>query len=128
MIRSKSKKSGKNILLVDDHPVARKSMQRVLLEAGYRIFAASSAKEALKVFAEHSGAVDLLIADCMMPEMNGQELAETLRRQKPGLKILLVSGYEQAPAGSAAGTVKLARKPFSGRALIERVGEIMRSP
>ena len=120
--------SGKNILLVDDHPVARKSMQRVLLEAGYRILAASSAKEALKVFAEHSGAVDLLIADCMMPEMNGQELAETLRRQKPGLKILLVSGYEQAPAGSAAGTVKLARKPFSGRALIERVGEIMRSP
>ena len=64
----------------------------------------------------------------MMPEMNGQELAETLRRLKPGLKVLLVSGYEQAPAGSAAGAVKLARKPFSGRALIERVGEIMRSP
>jgi signal transduction histidine kinase len=120
--------SGKNILLVDDHPVARKSMQRVLLEAGYRILVASSAKEALKVFAEHSSAVDLLIADCVMPEMNGQELAETLRRQKPGLKVLLVSGYEQAPAGSAAGTVKLVRKPFSGRALIERVVEVMRSP
>ncbi len=120
--------SRKTILLVDDHAAARKSMQRFLLDAGYRILAASNGKEALKVFAEHSAAVDLLIADCMMPGMNGQELAETLVRQKPDMKVLLISGYEHPPVGSAAGAVELVRKPFSGKDLIERVVEVMRSP
>ena len=68
--------------------------------------------------AEHSDAVDLLIADCMMPGMSGQELAETLLRQKPGMKVLLISGYQDAPPESAAGAVELIRKPFSRRTLI----------
>ena len=122
--------SHKTILLVDDHAAARKSMQRFLLDAGYRTLAAHSGKEALKVFAEHSVEVDLLIADIMMPGMNGQELAETLLRQKPGLKVLLVSGYEHAPvelAGGFAAAVELIRKPFSGKALIKRVIEVLQS-
>ncbi len=119
--------SHKTILLVDDHATARKSMLRVLLDAGYRILPASSGTQALKVFTEHSGAVDLLIADYIMPGMNGQELAETLLRQKPDLKVLLISGYQHAPVKSAAGTVELVRKPFSGKALIERVVEVLQS-
>jgi two-component system, cell cycle sensor histidine kinase and response regulator CckA len=116
---------GKTILLVDDHAAARKSMQRLLLDAGYRVLEASGAKQALQLFAEQSEAPDLLIADFMMPGMSGQELAETLLRRKPGLKILLVSGFEDAPIGSSARAVELIRKPFSGRALIERVVEVM---
>jgi signal transduction histidine kinase len=118
----------KTILLVDDHAAARKSMQRVLLDAGHLILAACNGKEALQVFAEHSDAVDLLIADCMMPGMSGQELAETLLRQKPGMKALLISGYQDVPVESAVGAVELIRKPFSRRALIERVVEVMQSP
>jgi two-component system cell cycle sensor histidine kinase/response regulator CckA len=123
--------SRKTILLVDDHAATRKSMQRFLLDAGYRILPAHGGKQALKVFAEHSGAVDLLIADCMMPGMDGQELAETLLRRKPGLKVLLISGYEHAPVelagGFGAGAVELVRKPFSGKALIKRVIEVLQS-
>jgi two-component system, cell cycle sensor histidine kinase and response regulator CckA len=123
--------SHKTILLVDDHAAARKSMQHFLLDAGYRILAAHSGKEALKVFAEHSAEVDLLIADIMMPGMNGRELAETLLQQKPGLRVLFISGYEHAPVelagGFAAGAVELVRKPFSGRALIKRVIEVLQS-
>jgi len=123
--------SHKTILLVDDHAAARKSMQRFLLDAGYRILAAHGGKEALKVFAEHSAAIDLLIADIMMPGMNGRELAETLLGQKPDLRVLLISGYEHAPfelaGGFAAGAVELVRKPFSGKALIKRVIEVLQS-
>jgi two-component system cell cycle sensor histidine kinase/response regulator CckA len=123
--------SHKTILLVDDHAAARKSMQRFLLDAGYRILAAHSGKEALKVFAEHAAEVDLLIADIMMPGMNGRELAETLLGQKPDLRVLLISGYEHAPVelagGFAAGAVELVRKPFSGKALIKRVVEVLQS-
>jgi signal transduction histidine kinase len=123
--------SRRTILLVDDHAAARKSMQRFLLEAGYRILPAHGGNEALKVFEEHSGAVDLLIADRMMPDMDGQELAETLLRRKPDLKVLLISGYEHTPVelagGFGAGAVELVRKPFSGKALIERVIEVLQS-
>jgi two-component system cell cycle sensor histidine kinase/response regulator CckA len=120
-------RSGKTILLVDDHAAARKSMQHLLLNAGYRILAASSGKQALKIFSEHSSTVDLVITDCMIPGTNGRELAETLRGQKPELKVLLVSGYQDAPVGLAVGSVELVRKPFSGRNLIERVVDIMQS-
>jgi CheY-like chemotaxis protein len=123
--------SHKTILLVDDHAAARKSMQRFLLDAGYQVLAAHSGKEGLKVFAEHSAEVDLLIADIMMPGMNGRELAETLLGQKPHLRVLLISGYEHAPVelagGFAAGAVELVRKPFSGKALIKRVIEVLQS-
>jgi CheY-like chemotaxis protein len=123
--------SHKTILLVDDHAAARKSMQRFLLDAGYQVLAAHSGKEGLKVFAEHSVEVDLLIADIMMPGMNGRELAETLLQQKPGLRVLLISGYEHAPVelagGFEAGAVELVRKPFSGKALIKRVIEVLQS-
>jgi two-component system cell cycle sensor histidine kinase/response regulator CckA len=123
--------SHKTILLVDDHAGARKSMQRLLLDAGYRILAAHSGREALRVFAEHSAEVDLLVADIMMPGMNGRELAKTLLGQKPILKVLLISGYEHTPVelawGFAAGAVELVRKPFSGKALIERVIEVLQS-
>jgi len=111
---------------VDDHATTLKSMQRVLVNAGYKIFPTASGEQALKVFAEHSAAVDLLIADCMMPGMTGLELADTLLHQKPGLKVLLLSGYQQAPAGQAAGG--LIRKPFSGKALLERVTGVLHGP
>jgi PAS domain S-box-containing protein len=116
---------GKTVLLVDDHVAARKSIERILLVAGYRVLAASGGKQALQLFREHSAAVDLLIADCMMLGMNGQNLAETMRQQKPGLKVLLVSGYQDAPVEPAANAVKMIHKPFSGKTLIERVVEVM---
>ncbi len=119
---------GNTVLLVDDHVAARKSIERILLVAGYRVLAASGGKQALQLFHEHSAAVDLLIADCMTMGMNGQNLAETMRQQKPGLKVLLVSGYQDAPVEPAASALKMIHKPFSGKTLIERVVEVMQSP
>lgn len=120
-------RAGETILLVDDHTSARNSMQRVLHHAGYRVLPASSGKRALNVFAENSSEVDLLIADWMMPGMNGRELAEKLRHEKPGLRVLLISGYHDAQGGPEAGSVALIRKPFAGRALIERIREVLDS-
>ena len=118
-------RAGETILLVDDHSSARNSIQRVLHHAGYRVLQVSSGKRALKVFAERPNDVDLLIADWMMPGMNGRELAEKLRQQKPGLKVLLISGYHDPQDGRQAASVELIRKPFAGRVLIERIREVL---
>jgi two-component system, cell cycle sensor histidine kinase and response regulator CckA len=125
--RQPSLRAGETVLLVDDHAGARNSMQRVLYNAGYRVLNAPSGKRALEIFADHSGEIDLLIADWMMPGMNGRELAHALRGQKPALKVLLISGYHDDQADAAAPWVKLIRKPFSGTALIERIREVLDS-
>jgi len=122
-----SVRAGETILLVDDHATARNSMQRILYHAGYRVLNAPSGKRALQIFADHSRDIDLLIADWMMPGMNGRELADTLRRKKPGLRILLISGYHDDQTESPTPSVKLIRKPFSGTALIERIREVLDS-
>ena len=122
-----SLRAGETVLLVDDDSSARNSMQRILRNAGYQVLEAPSGQHALKIFGNHSGDIDLLVADSMMPGMKGHELAETLRRQKPGLRVLLISGYHDDPTESAAPSVKLIRKPFSGTALIERIREVLDS-
>jgi two-component system cell cycle sensor histidine kinase/response regulator CckA len=122
-----SLRAGETILLVDDHASARYSMQRILHNAGYRVLQAPSGKRALKIFADHSGDIDLLVADWMMPGMDGRELADQLRQQKPGLHVLLISGYHDDRSESAAPSVQLIRKPFSGTALIERIREVLDS-
>jgi CheY-like chemotaxis protein len=115
------------ILLVDDHTSARQSIQRVLHHAGYRVLPAASGKRALKMFAESTNHVGLLIADWMMPGMSGRELAEQLLRQKPGLKVLLISGYHDPREETPVGSVELIRKPFAGRVLLERIRQILDS-
>jgi two-component system, cell cycle sensor histidine kinase and response regulator CckA len=116
------------ILLVGDDASARKSMHRILRYAGYRVLEASSGKRALAVFAGHSSQVDLLVADGVMPGMGGLELVEKLRRQRPDLKVLLISGYQDASAKNPGGApVALIRKPFAGAALIEKIGEVLNS-
>jgi CheY-like chemotaxis protein len=118
--------SCKTILLVDDNAPARHSMRRILLDAGYQILEASNGKQAL-MLTEQAGAPDLLIADCMMPTMSGQEIAEALLRKHSHLKVLLISGLESPPLGSAAAAVEMIRKPFSGTALLDRVLEVLGS-
>jgi len=122
-----SLRTGETILLVDDHASARNSMQKILHNAGYRILQAPSGKRALRIFAEQARDIDLLVADWMMPGMSGRELAEKLRQQKPGLRVLLISGYHDGPSASASTSAHLIRKPFSGTALIERIREVLDS-
>ena len=112
------------ILLVDDHASARNSVQRVLDHAGYHVLPAPTGKRALKIFSDHSREIDLLITDALMPGMTGQELAARLQRQKPTLKVLLISGFTES-ATQLEEPFELIRKPFSGHVLIERIQAVL---
>ncbi|MBI5388531.1 MAG: PAS domain S-box protein [Verrucomicrobia bacterium] len=84
------------ILLVEDDAPVRFLARSCLERCGYRVVEAAHGPEALKVWEEQRGQIDLLLTDVVMPEgMNGRELAETLRRAKPDLKVLFSSGYSR---------------------------------
>jgi len=88
------------ILLVEDEPVLREFVGEVLHQFEYRVVEASSGVEALRVWDEHEGRIDLLLTDMVMPEgMTGHDLAAQLRKRQPGLKVIFTSGYSAETMG-----------------------------
>jgi PAS domain S-box-containing protein len=88
------------ILLVEDDSSVRRMASQTLGRLGYRVLEAGNGVEALERWDEHAGAIDLLLTDLVMPEqITGVELAERLRRLRPGLKVVISSGYSADHAG-----------------------------
>jgi two-component system, cell cycle sensor histidine kinase and response regulator CckA len=88
-----SSRGSETILVVEDDPLVRKAAIRSLSAAGYRVIVAGSGREALEVAAREKHAFDLLLTDVIMPGQNGRELADELRRSRPDLRVLYMSGY-----------------------------------
>lgn len=106
------------ILLVDDHPDVRSSMKAVLADSGYRVLEAGDGKGALRLL---DGAVDLLLTDLKLPDMDGTALAAAAAAALPGLKVAYMSGYAW-PRDPGA---ELLVKPAHPDELRERVGAIL---
>ncbi len=83
------------VLLVEDEDAVRSFAARALGQRGYNVLEATTGAEALEVFAHHKGEVDLVVSDVIMPEMDGPTLMQTLRRERPDLKIIFISGYAE---------------------------------
>ncbi len=81
------------VLLVEDEPAVLKLGRRNLEQLGYTVLAAGSPETARRLADNHPGKIDLLIADVVMPEMNGRDLWEKLLERRPGLACLFVSGF-----------------------------------
>jgi signal transduction histidine kinase/ActR/RegA family two-component response regulator/HAMP domain-containing protein len=117
------------ILIVEDEPVLR-DMAHVILEGcGYRILEAASGIEAMRVWDEYQDGIDLLLTDMVMPEgMSGMELAQRLRSTKPGLRIILASGYSMDAVDSnllANGRASFLEKPYTHLSLTKAVRECL---
>jgi two-component system cell cycle sensor histidine kinase/response regulator CckA len=83
------------LLLVEDEDAVRSFAARALGTRGYEVLEASTGAEALEVFEEHKGKVDLVVSDVVMPEMDGPALLKELRQKNPGIKIIFMSGYAE---------------------------------
>jgi two-component system cell cycle sensor histidine kinase/response regulator CckA len=83
------------VLLVEDEDAVRSFAARALGQRGYNVLQATTGAEALEVFAKHDGEVDLVVSDVVMPEMDGPTLFEKLRRERPDLKVIFISGYAE---------------------------------
>jgi CheY-like chemotaxis protein len=84
---------GAETILVVEDQAATARITRILLESwGYRVLEARGGREALGLFEQHGGKIVLLLADVLMPDMSGPELADTLRERKPDLRVVFMSG------------------------------------
>jgi two-component system cell cycle sensor histidine kinase/response regulator CckA len=83
------------ILLVEDEEAVRAFAARALQSRGYKVHEAASGLDALEVMKEAGGAVDLVVSDVVMPELDGPSLLRELRKTRPDLKIIFISGYAE---------------------------------
>ncbi len=100
----------------------------VLRRRGYRVLEAAGGEEALLLSRDHAAPIHLLLTDLVMPRMSGQALAERFRLERPGIRVLYVSGYPQGeigdrPLGEAAPPPPL--KPFTPESLARKVREVL---
>lgn len=86
-------KGKETILLVEDEEVVRKLTARMLEKQGYTVIQAEEGQKALELTRDHTGRIDLLVTDVVMPNMGGRALAEHLQSQSDDLKVLYISGY-----------------------------------
>jgi CheY-like chemotaxis protein len=104
---------GELILFVDDDRSVREMVAPTLLEQGYRVLAASNGAEALALFRQHEREVRLILADVVMPVMDGLELSEKLHSQLPDLPVILMSGtFEASKEALPSGAANFLIKPF----------------
>jgi PAS domain S-box-containing protein len=88
------------VLVVEDDSTVRRLTRLLLARHGYRVLEAGSGAEALRVWEQHDGAIDLLFTDMVMPTgLTGRQLAAALATRKPGLKVILTTGYSAEVAG-----------------------------
>lgn len=119
------------ILLVEDEPIVREVSRLLLTQLGYRVLVASDGAQALALSDAETGPIDLLITDIVMPGMDGRELAATLTRRRPSLRVLFTSGYTEdviVRRGVLEQGVDFLAKPFARELLAARVREILDRP
>ena len=121
------KPCGRTVLVAEDEAQLRILLERLLQKQGYTVLAARDGREALEIALHHSGAIDLLLSDIVMPEMSGTELAERLEREFPAIRIVLMSAY-------ADGILKMNErwvfftKPFVISQLLAALERLLREP
>ena len=113
------------LLVAEDDEAVRRLVQEILEEAGYRVLAADTGEVALALAAAHDGAVDLLVSDVVMPGMRGPDLAARLAEARPGIPVVLMSGYADHDLALGAGTPAFLAKPFTPEALLETVARAL---
>ncbi len=116
------------ILLVDDDSAFRESVNDILEIEDYQVIEAKSGKEALSIIENKNGQVDLVITDMLMPEIEGNQLAAKIKKLRPNLKIIGMTGGGRI--GTPDAVVKMAvgplfetilRKPFLAEDLIAQI-------
>jgi len=116
------------ILVVDDAEAIRKMVCAMLSQHGYACLEASDGREALRTLAYEP--VHLVLTDVLMPGMGGVELAMRLKAERPGMRVMFMSGYSENPVVRHIETIPgtFLAKPFTAGVLMEKVRQMLDKP
>ena len=119
------------ILLAEDDATVRELFARVLTQFGYTVVEAMNGEEAVHLFAQRQGAIDLVLFDLVMPKMNGKEAFETIQRLQPDIKAIFISGY--APENIQLKElldlhIEILPKPVSPKNLLRTIRDLLDAP
>ncbi len=120
--------NAETILLVEDEDALRHIARRVLEKHGYTVLEANGGPMAAEIVARHSGPIDLLLTDVVMPQISGREVANAQRAARPTLKVLFMSGYTDDAIvrhGVREATDHFLQKPFTPNALLRKVRAVL---
>lgn len=118
------------VLLVEDEPGVRALMGHVLKGCGYTVLEASGGEDAARVVSAHTGSIQLLITDVVMPGIGGWQVAEWLRKQYADARVLFVSGYTDDAVvrhGVQQEGANFLHKPFSSYELATKVRDVLKA-
>ncbi|MFZ3044674.1 MAG: PAS domain S-box protein, partial [Desulfatirhabdiaceae bacterium] len=121
---------GETVLVVEDEGSILRLTEEILKGLGYTTITANTPGKAINLSKVHSGQIDLLITDVIMPEMNGQQLAEQLMIQYPKIKCLFMSGYTTnviVHRGLLNSGLNFIQKPYSKKGLAVKIREVLDS-
>jgi two-component system cell cycle sensor histidine kinase/response regulator CckA len=117
------------VLLVEDETAVRAFAARALTMRGYTVIEAEDGEDALRLYEEHEGPIDLVVSDVVMPGLDGPGLVEQLRADNPDLKVVFMSGYAEdsfrKQLEESGGEVHFLPKPFSLPQLTGMVRKVM---
>ncbi|MBK3749231.1 hybrid sensor histidine kinase/response regulator [Stutzerimonas balearica] len=128
--RKASAGDGQSILIVEDDDAVRLLLQTALEDLGYQVHLAADSQRALSL-AARLDSLDLLISDVGLPGLNGRQLAEMLQQERPGLPVVLITGYTEQASSRAeflGPGMRLMTKPFTLELLAETVAGALASP
>jgi signal transduction histidine kinase len=123
-----SPRGAETILIVEDEAAVRRMAARALAAQGYAVLEAANGAEALEVLARGGSPIDLVLTDVVMPLVNGRELSERLSVERPGLRVLFMSGYTDddiVRRGLLRPGSPFLQKPFMPGDLSRKVREVL---
>lgn len=127
-IRERDLYGNETILMVEDDINILEMGKTILEKFGYKVLTAISPLEALEIVKEHGDSIELLITDLIMPGMNGRQLADSVAKLYPGIKVIYTSGYTPnviMQSGVIRDNINFIQKPYSIHDLLLKVREVL---
>jgi len=128
IVTQPEKNSLETILVVEDHPVVLEAVREILERAGFFVLSACNGTKAIQVESATEGTIHLLLSDVMMQDMSGPAVAQLLKKRRPDMRVMLMSGYPDGEMLFLNHGWHFIDKPFLPAALVKRVNEVLHTP
>jgi CheY-like chemotaxis protein len=116
------------ILLAEDEPIVRNMIRAILTAEGYFVLDVADGVQAVELSRKYPGTIHLLLTDLRMPNLGGAKAAQTITAERPGIRLLVISGHGSDDIREEMASRAFLRKPFLPEALRKKIREVLDSP